>query len=302
MQGLANSAPTDIHGGAVAGIHQVAPPSAVSTTSAFPPVHAGATHYQPFSEPPLQAPGTAPSTLLSTQPDMHSPMLIQPTASSTMVPSPQQPHVQQHQQQMQQQYGQLHQQQVQLQQHSQQLPTPQIQQAQQRPMGLPATIHMNGHIQAHPPQQARPPPYSGQPGGYTQLRPASGVGRPPSAAVAAAQQQIRPHALAPVTPRRVSPMPFKLIAPNSAVRTIPATVQARLSVGSVAPRVPVHAPGASPRPQLVMGVPAGGRGALQMATGVPHPSAGAPGTATLGRPMMRPVSQPQVTVSTATDK
>lgn len=300
MQGLANSAPTDSHGGTIAGVRQVAPPSATSTASTFPPVHAGATQYQPYTEAPLQALGIAPSTFVSTQPEMHSPMPFRPTASSTVVPSPQQLHVQQ-QQMQQQQYGQLHQQQVQ---QSQQLPAPQIQQAQQRPMGLPATVHMNGHIQARPPQQARPP-YTGQPGGYTQLRPGTGVSRPPSgAAAAAAQQQIRPHALAPVTPRRVSPMPFKLIAPNSAVRTIPATVQARLSMGSVAPRVPVPAPGATPRPQVVMGVPAGGRGALQMAapvTGVPHPSAGAPGAAAPGRPIMRPASQPHVNVNTAAD-
>lgn len=306
MQGLA-SVPADSYGSIVPGVRQVAPPSAVSGAAAYSPVHAAITQYQPHPGVPQQ--NSADMAMQSLYP------AAQPHAQSTVAPTPQQsPGMQlqqnansaivQQQQQVptpQQPYHQHYQQQMQQQQHVHQQPST---------VGLPNSVHMNGHAQMRPQVRVQYP-------SHLQLRP---VGRPPNAvrgtsvpgAAQQQQQQVRPHApLAPVTPRRVSPMPFKLIAPNSMVRTIPATVQARLQVAPVGPRaaLPPATAGPVPRPQVVMGVPAASRGPRQVvtgqafapgatATGVPVPGMSAP-----GRPMMwPPSSQPHIVITGAPDK
>ncbi|EIE23256.1 hypothetical protein COCSUDRAFT_66242 [Coccomyxa subellipsoidea C-169] len=318
MQGLANAAPADSYGSSV---RQIAPPSGIPNASAFPPVHAAASQYQPFADPFPQAAGlTAPAQYASSQPVMQETASVQPqpqqNASNAAAPGPQQQLAVQVPQQ-QQPYHQLyqHQMQQQQQQYAQQL---QHAQPQQRPpqqqMPLPAhppvqqqqplqrtlaagqaSASMNGYAQARPQQAvAQRPPYAGQ----QALRPnGAGVGRPagmaPMASYSApAVPQVRP--LGPATPRRTS-MPFKLIMPNSNMRPVPPTIQPGRGL-MAAPRPPAPAAG-SPRPQVVMGVPAAGRGGPQ---GV-APAAPALGVPVPGRPSMRPPSQPHVNVNGPAD-
>ena len=288
---MANLAPADGYGSSVAGVRHVAPPSGIPSASAFPPVHAAASNYQPFAESFQQAAGLImPAQYMSAQPGMQSPPSVQPQAQQSangtaapgpqqqaamQVPAQQQPYHQHYQQQMQHQQHYTHQLQPQQQlqqQHQLHGPVPQhIQQQQQQAlqsaMGVPAPATMNGYtvMPRLPPQQAGAQrlPYAGQPGGYTVMRPTRGVGRPLIPMPPALQQQQpqpQPHAVAPATPRPAT-VPFKLITPSSNVRVTPATIRAMPVVSG-------------PRPA------GAGRGesAAASAAGVasPRPAAGSP--------------------------
>lgn len=156
---------------------------------------------------------------------------------------------------------------------------------------LPAGVFINGFSSS-----GRPPPYTNYQVMLQQPHQAMGSTgaapvRPPASGpvyIPAQQQQMRPHApLAPMTPRRVSPMPFKMIAPNSSVRSIPAAITTRVPVAFARGTPPVLQ---RPNPSMAVGRTTG----QSVAQGMPVNLSGALQRPPLMRPGMQPVARQPV--------